>query len=109
MVLSIISVFQFSRLVVVVLGSSNGGDDGGDSNGGDDGGDDGGDGGSTTLMTQMVIVMEFMIIGPVANSNTVAAVATTLKAMFVFGFISVQLYLKWVGKFELTSLDNINI
>jgi len=61
-------------------------------------------------MTQMVIVMEFMIIGPVANSNTAAAMATTLKAMFVFGLISVQLYLKWVGKLdELTSLDNINI
>jgi len=51
-----------------------------------------------------------MTIGLVANSNTVSAVATTLKAMFVFGFISVQLYLKWVGKLdELTSLDNINI
>jgi len=51
-----------------------------------------------------------MTIGPVANSNTAAAMATTLKAMFVFGFISVQLYLKWVGKLdELTNLDNINI
>jgi len=44
MVLSIISVFQFSRLVVVVLGSSNGGDGGGHG---------GSNGGSTALMTQM--------------------------------------------------------
>lgn len=40
MVLSIISVFQFSRLVVVVLGSSNGGDGGSN-------------GGRPALMTQM--------------------------------------------------------